>query len=50
MPEAAAERAPQHRLVTNNNAGAVAAFLAPDAACSLTGSVTRVDAGHHVAG
>jgi enoyl-[acyl-carrier protein] reductase I len=48
--ELAAKRAPQHQLVTIKDVGAVAAFLASDAARGLTGNITYVDAGHHIVG
>ncbi|WP_142848191.1 enoyl-ACP reductase FabI [Telmatospirillum sp. J64-1] len=44
----AAERAPQHHLVTIEDCGAMAAFLVSDAAKSLTGSVAFVDAGYNI--
>ena len=44
------QRAPQHTRVTPRDVGAVAAFLASDAARALTGNLTYVDAGYHVVG
>jgi enoyl-[acyl-carrier protein] reductase I len=46
----AAERAPTHHLVTIEDVGAYAAFLASDAAKSLTGSVAFIDGGHNIVG
>lgn len=46
--ERARKRAPQHQLVTVDDVGSVAAFLASDAARSLTGNTTFVDAGMHI--
>lgn len=46
--ERARKRAPQHQLVTIDDVGHVAAFLASDAARSLTGNTTFVDAGMHI--
>jgi len=46
----AAKRAPQHQLVTIQDVGRVAAFLASDAARGTTGNVTYVDAGFHIVG
>jgi enoyl-[acyl-carrier protein] reductase I len=42
--------APEHRLVTPDDVGALAAFLVSDAAKAITGNVTYVDAGYHVIG
>jgi enoyl-[acyl-carrier protein] reductase I len=44
----AATRAPEHRLVSIHDVGAVAAFLVSDSAAALTGNITYVDAGYHV--
>lgn len=44
----AAERAPTHRLVTIDDVGAYAAFLASDAARAVTGSVIYIDGGDHI--
>jgi enoyl-[acyl-carrier protein] reductase I len=42
--------APQHRLVTLDDVGALAAFLVSDAAKGITGNISYVDAGYHVVG
>jgi len=44
----ARERTPAHQLVTIDQIGAVAVFLASDAGTPLTGSVTFVDQGFHI--
>ncbi len=44
----ARSQAPEHRLVTIDDVGAVAAGLVSDAARSVTGNITYVDAGYHV--
>ncbi len=44
----ARSRAPQRRLVTIEDVGAIAAGLVSDAARSVTGNITYVDAGYHV--
>lgn len=44
----ARNRAPEHRLVTIEEIGNMAAGLASDAARSVTGNIAFVDAGHHV--
>ena len=44
----AARRAPLRRLVDIDDVGAVCAFLASDAARSITGTTLFVDAGHHI--
>lgn len=44
----ARDRAPEHRLVTIEEVGAFAAFLASDQAASITGNTSFVDAGYHV--
>ncbi len=41
-------RAPSRRLVTINEVGAVAAFLASDSASGVTGTITHIDGGRHV--
>ena len=41
-------RAPEHRLVTIDDVGAVAAFLGADLARGLTGNVEYIDAGMHI--
>jgi len=48
--ERAAKDAPEHRLVTLDDVGALAAFLASDAARAITGNIAYVDAGYHVTG
>lgn len=45
-----AERAPEHRLVTIEEVGATAAFLATDGAKGITGATTFVDAGYSILG
>ena len=44
----ARERAPGGRLVTIDEVGAVAAFLASDGAAGVTGTTTHIDGGRHV--
>jgi len=46
--DAARERTPAHHLVSIEQIGKVAAFLASDAASTLTGSVVFADAGLHI--
>ena len=48
--ERAVQAAPEHRLVGLDDVGAYAAFLAGDAARSVTGNICYVDAGYHVVG
>jgi enoyl-[acyl-carrier protein] reductase I len=48
--ERAAKAAPEHRLVTLEDVGALAAFLVSDAAKAITGDICYVDAGYHVTG
>lgn len=48
--ERAAKQAPEHQLVTPDDVGAFAAFLASDAAKAITGNIAFVDAGFHVLG
>jgi enoyl-[acyl-carrier protein] reductase I len=48
--ERAARQAPEHRLVTLDDVGALAAFLVSDAAKTITGNIAYVDAGYHVLG
>jgi enoyl-[acyl-carrier protein] reductase I len=48
--ERARARTPEHQLVTIEDVGNLAAFLASDAAASLTGNVEYVDAGYHILG
>ncbi len=42
--------APEHRLITIDDVGALAAFLVSDAARAITGNIDFVDAGYHVVG
>ena len=46
----AVAKAPEHQLITLDDVGAYAAFLASDAARSITGNICYVDAGYHVVG
>ncbi len=46
----AAKRAPEHRLITPDDVGALAVFLVSDAASAMTGNISYVDAGYHVVG
>jgi enoyl-[acyl-carrier protein] reductase I len=48
--ERATQAAPEHRLVSLEDVGALAAFLVGDGARSITGNVCYVDAGYHVTG
>ncbi len=48
LMEKAAARAPEHRLVSIDDVGAVAAFIVGDQAQSITGDTIYVDAGYHV--
>ncbi|WP_102224263.1 enoyl-ACP reductase FabI [Acidimangrovimonas sediminis] len=48
--EQAAARAPEHRLVSIDDVGAMAAFLVSDAAASVTGDTIHIDAGYHIMG
>src|ERR1039458_8805327 len=48
--ERAARLAPEHRLVTLDDVGALAVFLVSDAAKAITGNIAYVDAGYHVVG
>ncbi len=50
LMDAAAHRAPRHALVTIEQIGNVAAFLASDAADGMTGNVVYVDNGFNVTG
>lgn len=50
LMESAAAKAPEHRLVSVADVGAMAAFLVSDAARSITGDTIYVDAGYHVVG
>jgi enoyl-[acyl-carrier protein] reductase I len=45
-----AERAPTHHLVTVEDIGPCAAFLASDAARQLTGLTLYIDGGYHIVG
>lgn len=47
--DAAAQRAPEHHLVTVEDVGNLAAFLVSDAARNITGTVIPVDGGAHLA-
>ena len=44
----AAQRAPQHTLVSIEDVGAYAAFLVSDAARHVTGDTSYIDAGYHI--
>ncbi len=46
--ERARARTPEHLLVSIEDVGNLAAFLASDAAASLTGNVEYIDAGYHI--
>lgn len=48
--EEALQGAPEHRLVTLEEVGALAAFLASDAARGITGNTEYIDAGYHIKG
>jgi enoyl-[acyl-carrier protein] reductase I len=48
--ERAAKAAPEHRLITADDVGALATFLVSDAARAITGDICYVDAGYHVTG
>ena len=50
MLDRASKHAPQHRLVTPDDVGALAAFLVSDAASAMTGNISYVDAGYHAVG
>lgn len=50
LMERAAERAPQGKLVTIDDVGAMAAYLASREAKAVTGNTLFVDAGYHVLG
>jgi enoyl-[acyl-carrier protein] reductase I len=43
-------RTPEHRLVSIEDVGNLAAFLVSDAASALTGNVEYIDAGYHIVG
>jgi enoyl-[acyl-carrier protein] reductase I len=49
MIERALARTPEHRLVTIDDVGSLAAFLVSDGARSITGNTAYVDAGYHIA-
>jgi enoyl-[acyl-carrier protein] reductase I len=46
--ERARARTPEHRLVSIEDVGNLATFLASDAASALTGNVEYIDAGYHI--
>jgi len=48
--ERAAKEAPEHKLITTDDVGALAAFLVSDEAKAITGNINYVDAGYHVLG
>ena len=48
MLDAAAARAPEHVLVDIDDVGAMAAFLASDAARHITGTILPIDGGQHL--
>jgi len=48
LMEKAAAKAPEHRLVSIDDVGALAAFLVSDEATAITGDTVYVDAGYHV--
>jgi enoyl-[acyl-carrier protein] reductase I len=50
LMDEATERAPSHRLVTIDEIGELAAFLASDRAKSLTGDVVHIDGGYNIMG
>jgi enoyl-[acyl-carrier protein] reductase I len=50
LMERARERAPANKLVTLDEVGSTAAFLASDGAKGITGNVIHVDAGMHIMG
>jgi enoyl-[acyl-carrier protein] reductase I len=50
MLDRAARQAPEHRLITPDDVGALAAFLVSDEASAITGNISYVDAGYHVVG
>ena len=41
---------PEHRLVSIEDVGNLAAFLVGDSAAGLTGNVEYIDAGYHIVG
>lgn len=48
LARASAAKTPLRRLASIEDVGALAAFLASDAARSITGCTVHVDAGHHI--
>lgn len=50
LMEDARKRAPEHRLVTIDEIGALCAYLCSNEARSITGNTTYIDAGYHIAG
>lgn len=48
--ERARVRTPEHKLVSIDDVGNLAAFLVSDAAAGLTGNIEYVDAGYHIVG
>jgi enoyl-[acyl-carrier protein] reductase I len=48
--ERARARTPEHRLVSIQDVGNLAAFLVGDGAAALTGNIEYVDAGYHIVG
>lgn len=48
--ERARTRTPEHRLVSIEDVGRVAAFLVSDEAAALTGNIEYIDAGYHIVG
>ncbi|HTR14392.1 MAG TPA: enoyl-ACP reductase FabI [Roseiarcus sp.] len=44
----AVKQSPEHRLITPEDVGALAAFLVSDDANAITGNISYVDAGYHV--
>jgi enoyl-[acyl-carrier protein] reductase I len=46
--ERARSRTPEHRLVSIEDVGNVAAFLVSDGAAALTGNIEYIDAGYHI--
>ncbi len=50
LMERARQRAPTNKLVTNDEVGSTAAFLASDGAKGITGNTIYIDAGMHIMG
>jgi enoyl-[acyl-carrier protein] reductase I len=48
--ERAVKAAPEHKLISIDDVGALAAFLVSDEATAITGNIAYVDAGYHVVG